>query len=1204
MVAWLVASVAMEVEQVFHMDKTGCIWGSVWKVCETHSLGKEIVCLIGQCVLWLIILYSFYHCNLYFHGRQRKARQNKLLEAYRIQSLSEQAAVDQYWPGSDVHHVVESTSEVKIPRRRRSSANRNAKKMPVAEEIPRLVPVIMCTPECSRMQCQLRLYKWGSELRAPCQEIKCLEASGLLVQTQMLLNLLAKPANKLRGIVATAFCSVLTVQLGRWRACCLVDGKVTTVKLEETDRVPVILHSSYAAGLLTIEGINLSDATIQTTKASRGDCRTLETEFNEGAGGLEICTCMLELDEIKNFVEMSVIAFREIEKDGHELRVSSLLVQIQDDSLRTVIRDIVPYTILVVYAFTKILLSGIYATSIVAWLIPFVIIASTQILPQSTEATIKLLLMKSIYHMFCSFYCAIQSFRDAYFCSIENRKGAEFSRRKDSETKRQQSRKQASHLIPEVGHSGESDESDESDDDESFDESSDDNTFKRMKVRIEVEDFVAAHDSGSVLSSNWQWPIYDTIHENKKSFLKLREKTKDVLLDEKTQMVPFLVVYLHLKDLPWAKQVKVHIYSSILKALFLGKNDLRGVKKIVSIDGPELFRGYEILKERLKTCEAEQEEPSTGADARTDNEESQHITHLLRFMDKELEEIRQMYEDMKNERIVTWDMLWAFFPPGEKVIYRDNFTDENVRADVLWTDYQESQEGLKLVMKVTKWDYNCKSWSQYTSTLSVSAYEGGCAITSLNVYPLQFEEDPKASEEAFLDAGKRFCELSMMQRNCYMNYKGSMVSYIFVDTCYRVKRENADGRIMIDLGSFSKMNPDYPMGSAKPPCEIIRDNIVVNIAITEDPNRKFAPSFVYGFSFRLKEWGCFSVCGISEIKFNDLAYDDLVMPAETKALTECLVKEHLKGSKNKVADVNKGADGADVIANKGEGCIFLCYGPPGTGKTLTAESLSEKLHCPLWCLSIFELGTTPAALETMLVKVLDVVASWGAILLLDEADVYLERRSTADLARNAMTGVFLRQLEYYRGVLFLTTNRDSEFDEAICSRISMFLYYGRHDEHQRSEIWTSMFRRVGLNDVTPDTLAEFSKPDFNGREIRKIMKIAQTLANSKGEKLQAQHVTEALTAYEASSKLRMSLIPSARAGLHRYRDRSPLELQEECSNSAFAPKTCELHPSSGVTNKVRVQKCLPQLTPCSSSNQASTTVECLPPNIVDQKDSM
>ncbi len=56
-------------------------------------------------------------------------------------------------------------------------------------------------------------------------------------------------------------------------------------------------------------------------------------------------------------------------------------------------------------------------------------------------------------------------------------------------------------------------------------------------------------------------------------------------------------------------------------------------------------------------------------------------------------------------------------------------------------------------------------------------------------------------------------------------------------------------------------------------------------------------------------------------------------------------------------------------------------------------------------------------LENQLVKILDIAFKWKAVVLLDEADVYLEERDTNDLNRNAMTGVFLRQLEYYQGKL-------------------------------------------------------------------------------------------------------------------------------------------------------------------------------------------
>lgn len=74
---------------------------------------------------------------------------------------------------------------------------------------------------------------------------------------------------------------------------------------------------------------------------------------------------------------------------------------------------------------------------------------------------------------------------------------------------------------------------------------------------------------------------------------------------------------------------------------------------------------------------------------------------------------------------------------------------------------------------------------------------------------------------------------------------------------------------------------------------------------------------------------------------------------------------------------------------KGRGLVAVLHGPPGTGKTLTAEGIAELLKRPLYMVSTGELGTRPDQLETELNKILDVAHSWGAVLLLDEADVFL-----------------------------------------------------------------------------------------------------------------------------------------------------------------------------------------------------------------------
>jgi len=62
-------------------------------------------------------------------------------------------------------------------------------------------------------------------------------------------------------------------------------------------------------------------------------------------------------------------------------------------------------------------------------------------------------------------------------------------------------------------------------------------------------------------------------------------------------------------------------------------------------------------------------------------------------------------------------------------------------------------------------------------------------------------------------------------------------------------------------------------------------------------------------------------------------------------------------------------------------------------------------------------------------------------MLIDEADVYIKRRQD-DITMNAVVGVFLRVLEYFNGLLFLTTNRIDDIDEAIVSRcIALIRFY-------------------------------------------------------------------------------------------------------------------------------------------------------------------
>lgn len=73
-----------------------------------------------------------------------------------------------------------------------------------------------------------------------------------------------------------------------------------------------------------------------------------------------------------------------------------------------------------------------------------------------------------------------------------------------------------------------------------------------------------------------------------------------------------------------------------------------------------------------------------------------------------------------------------------------------------------------------------------------------------------------------------------------------------------------------------------------------------------------------------------------------------------------------------------------------------------------------------------DIGTDPKEIEFNLTSRFKTATSWGAVLLIDEADVFMERRSTADLERNSLVaGELFKTHKYeisvsrgFRGELF------------------------------------------------------------------------------------------------------------------------------------------------------------------------------------------
>ncbi|KAL0941416.1 AAA ATPase family protein [Colletotrichum truncatum] len=480
-----------------------------------------------------------------------------------------------------------------------------------------------------------------------------------------------------------------------------------------------------------------------------------------------------------------------------------------------------------------------------------------------------------------------------------------------------------------------------------------------------------------------------------------------------------------------------------------------------------------------------------------DEKTTEHLKILYDILKYEIGDAIKAFEDYVLKGVITFDHLWMIFQPGAIVLsaYKGPLSAFELEE----TEYKATQCGKFLELSADCVDYGGKNFGRYGESIKIGEFIGTKKITSLNAYPWAFHPEKDAVRQALIRRGEIFEELA---GHHYKQYNGTAITW---------DRENnevpiqVDGRIVVDISSFNSYSPYYP--------RYLDDWSAKDIEALsawkrshgagKDGNLKLTPyhqmlarSRTRGYSLKLKKWLDFFVEKVEEITWNTNAFDKLVLPEDQKELILAFSESQLDGSSFD-----------DVISGKGKGIICLLSGPPGVGKTLTAEAVAENLKVPLHTLSSGDLGSQPWEVENGLSRILELVARWNAILLLDECDVFLEARSTHDLERNKVVSIFLRTLEYYEGILFMTTNRVDNIDLAFQSRIHVSLEYPDLTVESRRQIWGNFLNGATLkSEVTDQDLDDLAELQLNGRQIKNILKTAQLLAARKKSTLQRSFI--------------------------------------------------------------------------------------------------
>lgn len=424
-----------------------------------------------------------------------------------------------------------------------------------------------------------------------------------------------------------------------------------------------------------------------------------------------------------------------------------------------------------------------------------------------------------------------------------------------------------------------------------------------------------------------------------------------------------------------------------------------------------------------------------------------HIGLLIDTLKRELGPDIKRAKELLAQNEVDFRLLWTIFPPGSAAFGK--IEDHEQAFLVSGGDYQEGEAGKMYLLDLAFLDFDGKKYGWRQEKASIIEFKGTRKIRELHYVPKQFVPLPAEVFEEHTQRGKKAQEL------CVGGYKAHR-GIIAIPSTFGTAEKFSDGRIVIDPLAFSnnQLQEKFPVApfpsglgvlvdekyteadveirprhsghmphpvhdgefenlgysphpAPLPPVPFPQGHLMAQVRASKavsslkdttadsslESNKwteevvdlapeAFCRCIVRGYCLASKVWAEFHVDNIRDIEWNDAAFDKVVMSAPRKTLLRAVMEEQ---KKNKT-------DCDDFVEGKGQGLVMLFSGPPGTGKTLTAESIADKLRLPLYHLGAGQLGHGSPDIEGDLNRVFGLAASWEAILLLDEADAFLERR--------------------------------------------------------------------------------------------------------------------------------------------------------------------------------------------------------------------
>ncbi|RVD89621.1 uncharacterized protein DFL_000620 [Arthrobotrys flagrans] len=530
-------------------------------------------------------------------------------------------------------------------------------------------------------------------------------------------------------------------------------------------------------------------------------------------------------------------------------------------------------------------------------------------------------------------------------------------------------------------------------------------------------------------------------------------------------------------------EIKSEPVKKALDKLITGYPDISFSVPTVTLNFP--LRELHIFSDKLNALAQEEEKKGT--------ELGQHLGVLMKFLNDEWEPYNKKVSYWTDVGLITFDYLWTLFQPGSYI-----YTTVHGKPRVLKLtsfQYRSSCSGRWAELLGSYIDYNGTIFGEVAMDFQINEFRGSRKIAELRVFPFDKHPKKEALVKRLIERGTKF--VGLQGYHC-KKYNAVTPGGKSINTRVMVDSKSYGGNMyMTELKRPDDDYDDKENNYHEDGNPIDKPQKSELFELTDD-EKLICTAVIPGFTLDdHKIWLDLYIDDIQDIDWNPEIFSKLVLPAETKQLIRGLVESHISGENQF----------DDFIEGKGKGLIAVLHGPPGLGKTMTAETVAEYTRSPLYTISAGSLGTNASTLEKSLRQILDLAQRWKAVLLLDEADVYLEERSVHDIERNALVSIFLRLVEYYQGILFLTTNRVSTFDDAFQSRIHVALRYSKLEASAREQIWRNFITRMDKREtnIVDEDYKELSGVDLNGRQIKNAIRTALIIADTNGETLGLKH---------------------------------------------------------------------------------------------------